>query len=101
MTMPAGEIWFIYLIRRPDRALYTGITTDVERRFGEHRNGVKGAKALRGRGPLELVFSAPVGDRSLASRLEARIKRMPKTQKEALATGRADLNELIEGLQDD
>jgi putative endonuclease len=54
--------WFLYLIRTADNKLYTGITTDVERRYQQHQSG-KGAKALRGKGELTLAFSAPVGDR--------------------------------------
>ena len=47
--------WFLYLIRTADNKLYTGITTDVERRYQQHQSG-KGAKALRGKGELTLVF---------------------------------------------
>ena len=77
------EIWHVYLIRCADGSLYTGITTDVERRLAEHRAG-KGAKYLRGRGPLELAYSRPIGDRAAASREEARIKRLSKAAKETL-----------------
>lgn len=77
--------WSVYLVRCRDRSLYTGIATDVGSRFAQHcQGGAKAAKYLRGRGPLELVFSAAVGDRSQASRLEARIKRLPKRDKERL-----------------
>ena len=78
-----SEIWHVYLIRCGDGSLYTGITTDVERRLAEHRAG-KGAKYLRGRGPLELAYSRPIGDRAAASREEARIKRLSKAAKETL-----------------
>ena len=78
-----SEIWHVYLIRCADGSLYTGITTDVERRLAEHRAG-KGAKYLRGRGPLELAYSRPIGDRAAASREEARIKRLSKAAKETL-----------------
>ena len=81
-----SEIWHVYLIRCADGSLYTGITTDVERRLAEHRAG-KGAKYLRGRGPLELAYSRPIGDRAAASREEARIKRLSKAAKEALIAG--------------
>ena len=81
-----SEIWHVYLIRCADGSLYTGITTDVERRLAEHRAG-KGAKYLRGRGPLELAYSRPIGDRAATSREEARIKRLSKTTKEALIAG--------------
>ena len=74
-------LWSLYLIRTADNRLYTGITTDVARRFMQHQSG-KGAKALRGKGELILVFSAPVGERSLALRMEYRIKQLTKRQKE-------------------
>ena len=72
----------VYLVRCADGSLYTGIATDVERRVAEHEDSSKGAKYLRGRGPLELVFQKPIGDRSLATRVEHRIKRMPRNQKQ-------------------
>ncbi|ATC93993.1 GIY-YIG nuclease family protein [Pseudoalteromonas tunicata] len=73
-------IWFIYLIETPIGHWYTGITTDVERRFKQHQSG-KGAKNLRGKTPLKLVFSTPVGTRSEASKLEAKIKSLSKINK--------------------
>ncbi len=77
--------WHIYLVRCRDGALYTGIATDVARRFEEHRNGNgKGAKYLRGRGPLRLVLEQSVGDRGVAQSVESRIKRLPKARKERL-----------------
>ncbi|WP_029686342.1 GIY-YIG nuclease family protein [Tatumella saanichensis] len=72
--------WFVYMVRTATGALYTGITTDVERRFRQHQNG-SGAKALRGKGPLLLVYQCPGGDRSEASRLEYRIKQQTRSQK--------------------
>ena len=62
-------MWHLYLVRCNDGSLYTGISTDVERRLDAHRNN-RGARRLRGRGPLELVYSQPVGDRGLALSLE-------------------------------
>ncbi len=77
--------WFLYLIRCKDNSLYTGITTDVYRRFLEHQNDpIKGAKYLRGKGPLHLVFYKQVGTKSEASKEEYRIKKLPKDQKELL-----------------
>ncbi|MBD0787162.1 GIY-YIG nuclease family protein [Vibrio sp. Y2-5] len=76
--------WWVYFVRTPQNSLYCGITTDVERRFGQHCSGT-GAKALRGKSPLELVWSHYVGDKkSDALRLEYRIKRLSKIQKEKL-----------------
>jgi len=77
------KTWFLYLIRCNNGALYTGITTNVERRFSEHKQG-KGAKFLRGKGPLELVFQQQLGDHSEALKTEALIKKMKKSDKEAL-----------------
>lgn len=71
----------VYLVRCRDGSLYTGIAIDVDRRFSEHRESPKGAKYLRGRGPLELVYRKRIGSRALASSVEARIKRLPRPVK--------------------
>ena len=77
--------WYVYIIRCADNTLYTGIATDVDRRFKEHQAyGQKAAKYLRGRGPLALVYRRRIGTRSLASRVEHRIKKLSRTRKEAL-----------------
>lgn len=77
--------WFVYMIRACDNSLYTGITTDVKRRFLEHQGGApKGAKALRGKAPLSLELTFQVNDRSTASRYEYRIKKLSKNKKEQL-----------------
>ena len=91
--------WFIYMVRTARGALYTGITTDVARRVSEHQAGApKGARSLRGKGPLELVFSARVRDRALASKLEWQIKRWPRRQKEALLRGEVSLPTADDGI---
>ncbi|HEY2455394.1 MAG TPA: GIY-YIG nuclease family protein [Scandinavium sp.] len=92
--------WFVYLIRSSDNRLYTGITTDVERRLTQHQCG-KGAKALRGKGELALVFSREVGEHSLALRLEYQIKQLTKRQKERLVAGDALFDALLERLRND
>jgi putative endonuclease len=71
----------VYLIRCRDGSLYTGIATDVARRLAEHEEGAKGAKYLRGKGPLTLVFEQEIGNRSLASKIESRIKRLTSAEK--------------------
>ncbi len=86
--------WHIYLVRCGNGALYTGIATDVARRLSEHRAG-KGARYLRGRGPLKLVFKRAVGGRSAALRLESRIKKLPKEGKERLILQGGKLGLLI------
>ncbi len=73
------------MIRCGDGSLYTGIATDVERRFAEHlAQGPKSAKYLRGRLPLELVYRKEIGTRSEASKEELRIKRLGVKGKVAL-----------------
>ena len=60
----AATLWWLYLVRTADGSLYTGISTNVQRRFAEHENKDKknkGAKALRGKAPLRLVFRIVVG----------------------------------------
>lgn len=71
------------MLRCGDGSLYTGIATDVTRRLEEHRAHA-GAKYLRGRGPFEVVFQAEVGSRSLATRVELRIKKLSRSAKEDL-----------------
>ncbi|MBL8755159.1 MAG: GIY-YIG nuclease family protein [Planctomycetes bacterium] len=75
--------WSIYLVRTADGALYTGIALDVAARFAAHADG-RGAKALRGRGPLTLAFARVVGPHGASLRLEARVKRLAKADKERL-----------------
>ena len=82
MTMD-GPDWYLYMVRCRGGSLYTGITTDVGRRFAEH-NGGTGAKYLKGRGPLTLVFERKIGSRGLAASVEARVKRLTKVEKEAM-----------------
>ena len=73
-------MWYLYILRCRDGSLYTGITTDVERRLEAHRCG-KGAKYTRGRGPLELVYREQCGDHSDALRREIEIKRLSREEK--------------------
>ncbi len=87
-------IWSIYLIRGADNSLYTGITTDVDRRVETHRAG-KGAKYLKARRPLQLVFSQKVGNRSQASKLEYAVKQLPKKRKEEIVQGTFDCLSLL------
>ena len=84
----------LYILRCADGALYTGISVDVERRIAEHASGKRGARCLRGKGPLELVYSEVVGDRAAASRLEYRVKQLSRAQKIELISGRLELGAL-------
>ena len=85
----------LYIVRCADGTLYTGIATDVDKRLVEHESGPRGAKFLRGKGPLEVVFSEVVGDRANASRLEYRVKQLGRKQKLELVDGRRALVDLV------
>ena len=75
-----ANTWKLYMLRCGDGSLYTGITTDVEKRLEAHRSG-KGAKYTRGRGPLELVYREECGDHSAALKRELEIKALPREEK--------------------
>ena len=87
--MPAE--YSLYILRCTDDSLYTGIALDVERRFEEHLQGKRGAKYFGGRQPVEIVFTARVGNRSRASRIEHRVKRLSRAQKIRLVSGQRSL----------
>lgn len=83
--------WCLYMVRTRKGTLYTGITTDVDRRLAEHRGGSRlAARYLRANTPLELAYSVELGDRTVAARLEWAIKRLPKGKKEAIVAGAPD-----------
>ncbi|NLS12119.1 GIY-YIG nuclease family protein [Vibrio sp. SM6] len=87
--IPSGKVatsWSVYFVRTRFNALYCGISNDVERRFALHQAG-RGAKALRGKMPLQLVWQYHVGSRSLAARVEYALKQLPKSTKEQLILG--------------
>jgi putative endonuclease len=93
----ADSEFSLYIVRCADGTLYTGITTDVSKRLADHTASPRGAKYLRGRGPLQVVFSEVVGDRASASQLEYRVKRLSRARKLALIEGRSALSELASG----
>ncbi|WP_415901828.1 GIY-YIG nuclease family protein [Neptuniibacter sp. QD29_5] len=77
--------WYVYILRCADETLYTGITTDLERRIRQH-NGeiVGGAKYTRVRRPVSLFWQEEHLDRSSASKREYEIKRLSRQKKENL-----------------
>ncbi len=89
-------VWHLYVVRCHDGNLYTGITTNVARRFVEHQgSGDTGAKYLRGRGPLVLVFQKKLGSRSLALGVESKVKKLSKARKEELIRTRENIEVII------
>ena len=73
-------MYFIYILRCKDKSLYTGITTDVERRFKEHRAGT-GGHYTRSHKPEKVLYREKAGTRSNALKREAEIKSWPREKK--------------------
>lgn len=76
--------WFVYIIENEKGHLYTGITTDIERRFREHQGSKKGAKFFRTGSPLKILFQKKFATRSMASKFEAKVKSLKRAEKIAL-----------------
>ena len=79
--MPSS--WSVYLLRCRDGSLYTGVTTDLERRLRMHHAG-RGARYTRGRGPFVVVHVEEIGSRGDALRRELAIKRLRAAEKRRL-----------------
>jgi len=73
--------YFVYIVKCCDNTLYTGITTDVERRVKEHNNSQKGAKYTKLRRPVKLVYIENRENRSEASKREYAIKKLSRLEK--------------------
>jgi predicted GIY-YIG superfamily endonuclease len=80
---PAGDIWFVYMLRCGDGSLYTGIAKDVHRRLERHNAGTA-SRYTRSRRPTRLVYQETHAGKGLALQREAAIKAMSKQQKESL-----------------
>ena len=82
------KTWFLYIVKCNDDSLYTGVSNDVQRRFREHeKRGSRCSKYLRGKAPLQLVYSVAVGEKGEALRIEHRIKSLSRKDKERLIRG--------------
>lgn len=75
--------WCVYMLLCDDNSIYTGITNDLKKRFENHISG-KGAKYLRGRKPLEIIYKENFQNRSMATKREMEIKKLNRREKEAL-----------------
>ena len=84
MPKPSAKPWFVYMLRCSNRGLYTGITTDVQKRIKVHNSG-KGSAYVRAHRPAKLVAFTASGNRSAASSLEYSVKSLSRAQKLALA----------------
>lgn len=77
-------MWYVYMVKCSDNTLYTGITTDLERRVIEHNGSPKGAKYTKARRPVTLVYYEPSANKSHASKREYQIKQLTKQEKHQL-----------------
>lgn len=78
--------WYLYMVQTGSGMLYTGISTDPVRRLRQHSGELAGgAKALRGKGPLTLLYQQPVADKSTAAKAEYQLKQLSRSAKLALA----------------
>ena len=73
-------VWYVYIAEFAKGNLYTGITTDVTRRIREHNDGI-GAKSLRGKGPIKLLYFKKQSNKIIASRREKEIKGLTRSKK--------------------
>ena len=88
MKRKAAARWCVYIVCCADRSLYTGITNRLKERVAAHNSG-KGCKYTASFGPVKLVWHKKSEDRSSASILEARIKKLTREEKKELIRGRA------------
>ncbi len=91
-----SSIWYLYLVQTTAGTLYTGISTDPQRRLLEHQSGKRGARSLRGKGKLSLVWQHAVADRSQALKLEYRLKQQPRERKLKLVQGQWQITSLLQ-----
>jgi putative endonuclease len=93
----ASPAWHVYIVRTRDGSFYTGVTTNVRRRLSEHRAGAgRGARYLRGRTPLKIVYRCRIGDRGLAHRVEWHLKRRTRAEKQAIVDRRPSRRGLLQ-----
>lgn len=85
LLVTQGTAWFVYVVRASDGSYYTGTSTDVERRVREHNGGWRGARCLRGRRPVELVWRSAGLTKRSALRLEREVKALSHAEKDAMA----------------
>ena len=91
MPESTDKSWFVYMVETEKGRLYTGISTDIERRFKEHLathqgTSSRGAKYFRSDRPLRVVYQELQKNRALASQRESALKKLSASQKKALVS---------------
>ena len=84
------KVSFVYILQCSDNTYYTGITSNLNKRITEHKNGIHQNSYTYYRRPLKLVFYSEFTDILLAIETEKQIKKWSKSQKEALINGEFD-----------
>lgn len=84
MFLSSEPTWFVYMVCCADATLYTGITTDLDKRIKQHNSPRGGARYTRGRQPVSLVYFEQLANRSLASKREYEIKKLTTQEKQLL-----------------
>ncbi len=79
-----ANTWHVYMVECADGTLYSGITTDIDRRIKEHNESDKGARYTRAKRPVLLVYSEEHADRSAASKREYELKQLSREEKKKL-----------------
>ena len=92
---PMGDEWYMYVLECADGTYYTGITTDVKRRLYEHNNTSRGAKYVKPRRPVAVIYSIDFPNRSKAAKAEYRFKKLAREQKAKVIYGHTDINALL------
>lgn len=82
--MTTAKIFYFYIVRCADNSLYSGITTDLKRRVGEHNSNKLGAKYTRGKQPVTLIYNEKFLTKSASMKREYEVKQMIKKEKELL-----------------
>lgn len=91
--------WTVYILRNERNMLYTGVTTDIDRRVNEHKSRLsRGARFTRACKALELVYHCDIGDHGPALKVEAKIKRLKKARKETIVAAGLNKTELYDFL---
>jgi putative endonuclease len=92
-------MWYVYVLLCADHSFYCGITTNLDRRLKQHNGEIKGgAKYTRGRGPHRIVFIKKAMNRSIASKLEYKFKRLSRKNKEEYINQDQESHQLLETL---
>ena len=76
--------WFLYVLKCNDGTLYTGVTTNIQRRLKEHNTSSRGAKYTKARRPVEVIYWKSFKNQSSAQKAEYKFKQLTREQKEKM-----------------